>query len=439
MTSQVDETHDPARRSWIESANGETDFPIQNLPWGIFRPSGGAPRAGVAIGDRIIDVRAAFEYGWFTGQAAKVAERAGETLNAIMALGAEPRRAFRQQLSAMLDRAGGDAERARRDAAAILFAADECVLEMPAHIGNFTDFYAGIHHALAAGSLTRPDNPLPRNYKYVPIAYHARASSVCLSGEPVYRPMGQQVEIGGSAVHFGPTQWLDFELELGFFIGGSNARGTPIPIAQAADYLFGAVLLNDWSARDIQFWEADPLGPFLSKNFATTISPWIMTMEALAPFRIAAFERSANDPAPLPYLYDDEDQQAGGIDIDLAVDIRTAAMRATGLTPHRVTRSSSRHLYWTPAQMVAHHTVGGCNLEAGDLIGTGTISGPASDQLASFVELTRAGTQPIDLPDGEVRGFLEDGDEIAISGLCRRDGFAPIGFGPCLTEVEPPR
>jgi fumarylacetoacetase len=426
----IDETHDPARRSWVPGANGHADFPIQNLPFGIFAPPGGTPRGGVAIGDRIVDLAALSAAGALTGEAAQAA--AGSTLNAFLALGAGPRQALRSALSKML--AVGS------DPAPIepcLHAASDCVMHLPTAIGDYTDFYVGIHHAINAGRLFRPDNPLLPNYKHIPIGYHGRASSVRPSGTPVRRPNGQTKPPASDDPIFGPCQRLDYELELGIWIGPGNAPGEPIPIGQAAAHIAGYCLLNDWSARDIQAWEYQPLGPFLAKNFATSVSCWIVTPEALAPFRIPKPPRPAGDPAPLPYLTDRADQATGALDLVLEVLLLTPTMRERGLPPQRLALSNSRHMYWTAAQLVAHHTGGGCDLRPGDLLGTGTISGPDAEGFGSMVEATRGGQQPITLQTGEQRRFLADGDEVVLRARAVRDGFASIGFGECRGTIRP--
>jgi fumarylacetoacetase len=437
MTNALDETHDPARRSWVKSANlAETDFPIQNLPLGIFAPRGGAPRGGIAIGDMILDIGAALDRGWFSGEAGEAAGAArGQTLNALLAMGNAAARALRRQAAALLDENNPNRVKAEIDGAKMLHAAAECALHLPVDVRNYTDFFAGIHHARTAGALMRPDNPLPPNYKHMPIAYHGRASSVCVSGSEMFRPNGQYIGSEYTDPVFGPCQRLDVELEMGFLVGPGNARGTPIPVGAAGDHIFGALLLNDWSARDIQRWEMMPLGPFLGKNFGTTISPWIITEHALLPFRSSAMTREEGDPRPLPYLVDAADQAHGGFDIGLAVALSTERMRAEGRPAHTIIRSNARYLYWTPAQMIAHHTSGGCNLQPGDLIGSGTISGPTREELSSLLELTSAGQHPCSLPNGETRGFVEDGDEITFTARCNRTGFASIGFGSCQGRV----
>jgi fumarylacetoacetase len=432
----LDATHDSRRRSWVESAAGHADFPIQNLPLGVFSPPGGTPRGGIAIGEEIFDLAAARAGGLFTGMAAAAAQAAsGETLNPLMALGAGPRAALRARTFELLDADGP--ERARvQGLPGLLHRARACTLHLPAAIGDYTDFYAGIHHARHVGALLRPESPLPPNYKYVPIGYHGRASTVAVSGAPVIRPCGQRKSRGEEAPRFGPSQNLDFELELGVWIGPGNTMGAPIPIGAAADHIAGFCLLNDWSARDVQGWEYQPLGPFLAKNFCTTISPWVITPEALAPFRSAALPRG-DDPAPLAYLADAADQREGGLDVTLEVRLTSATMRARGLGPERLALSTTRHLYWTVAQLVAHHASGGCRLRPGDLFGSGTISGPETGSYGSLLEITEGGRRPLALGSGETRRFLEDGDEVFLSARAVRDGLVPIAFGACAGRVMP--
>ena len=433
--TQLDETHDPARRSWVASANGHADFPLQNLPLGVFSPVGdAAPRGGVAIGDRVLDLAAAYRAGLFSGDAAHAAHLASAPrLNAFLAAGAETRRALRRRLGAVF--AEGAPERAVLEP--LLHAAERCTMHLPAEIGDYTDFYAGIHHAMHVGTLFRPDNPLLPNYKYVPIGYHGRSSSVRPSGTPVRRPQGQRKAPNDAAPTFGPSRRLDYELELGIWIGPGNDLGTPIPIAEAGRRIAGFCLLNDWSARDIQAWEYQPLGPFLAKNFATSISPWVVMPEALAPFRLPQMPRPDGDPAPLPYLLDDADQQAGALDIELEVLLCTPCLKAQGLAPHRLSLGNARHMYWTVAQLVAHHASNGCNLRPGDLFGSGTISAPTPDGLGSLLEITAGATQPIALASGNSRMFLEDGDEVIFRARARRDGYAAIGFGEVRGVVLP--
>ncbi len=433
MTVSLNETHDPARRSFVATANApDADFPIQNLPFGVFRPAAGLPpRVGVAIGDQILDIAAASSS--FAGLAA-AAGRACPLphLNALMALGPPAWSALRLALSRALS-AGHGEESLRRH----LTPMAQAEIEMPVAVRNFTDFYASIFHATNAGRAFRPDNPLLPNYKYVPVAYHCRASSIRLSGTPVRRPRGQRKRADEAAPSYGPSRNLDFELELGFYVGVPSALGETVPIGKAAEHIFGFCLLNDWSARDVQGWEYQPLGPFLGKNFATTVSPWVVTAEALAPFRTAAFTRAASDPAPLPHLDDAEDRVRGGLDLTLEAYLVSAAMRRDGIAPRRLARTSSTSLYWTVAQMVAHHASNGCNLEIGDLIGSGTISGPERSSWGSLLELTARGREPISLPSGEQRGFIEDGDEIIFRGLAEKPGYPRVGFGECRAVILP--
>jgi len=438
--STLDNTHDPALQSWVGSANQanqpDSDFPIQNLPFGRMRRAGRqqAWRIGVAIGDQALDLALAAGQGAWTAevQALLVPLAAGD-LNAFMALGGKARRALRQALSQALAVGGQQAA-----LAPCLVPQAELELALPCRIGDYTDFYVGIHHALAVGQQFRPDNPLLPNYKWVPIGYHGRASSVVVSGTPIRRPRGQTAPAAGaSAPGFGPSQRLDLELELGFLIGAGNALGTPIGIEDADDQVFGVTLFNDWSARDLQAWEYQPLGPFLAKNFASSISPWVVTLEALAPFR-AAFIRPEGDPQPLPYLDSEANRRQGALDITLEVRLQTAAMRAAGQAPVTLTRSNAAHAaYWTPAQLVAHHTVNGCNLQPGDLLGSGTLSGPNRDQAGSLLELSAGGKTPFTLPNGEQRSFLQDGDTLVLAGHCERPGARRIGFGQCSGTVLP--
>ncbi len=439
VAPMIDDTHSPDRRSWITSANGHADFPIQNLPLGVFTPpDGGAARGGVAIGDDILDVAAALELGLFDGPAAQAALAAsGATLNPLFALGGEARRALRRRLGEILDAEGPDRARIEPLRSRLVRRAEDCRLELPAAVGDYTDFFAGIHHATNAGKLFRPDNPLLPNYKYVPIGYHGRASSIRASGASVCRPNGQRKPAAESVPSFGPARNLDYELELGVWIGPGNGLGTPIPIAEAASHIAGFCLLNDWSARDIQAWEYQPLGPFLGKSFLTTVSPWVITPEALAPFRAAQVRRPDGDPPPLPYLFDSHDQAAGALDIELEVLLLTPVLQQQGLPPQRLSVGSARHLYWTVAQLVAHHTGGGCNLQPGDLFGTGTISGPDDSALGSLLEISAGGRRPVSLVSGETRRFLEDGDTVIMRARCRHEGFAAIGFGDCRGTIGP--
>jgi fumarylacetoacetase len=434
----IDETHSATRRSWVASAHQHLDFPIQNLPLGVFAPSGGTARGGVAIGDGIFDLAAALELGLFEGLAARAAEAAsGATLNPLLALGREARVALRRRLGEILDAEGPERAQIEALSSRLIHRADDCRLELPASIGDYTDFFAGIHHATNAGKLFRPDNPLLPNYKYVPIGYHGRASSITVSEATLRRPNGQRKGATETIPSFGPSRSLDYELELGVWIGPGNELGTPIAVADAANHIAGFCLLNDWSARDIQGWEYQPLGPFLGKSFCTTISPWVVTPEALAPFRTAQATRPAGDPAPLPYLFDAADQATGALDIELEVYLLTPGLQSKGLPPQRLSVGSARHLYWTVAQLVAHHSSGGCNLRAGDLFGTGTISAPGEDGLGSLLEISAGGRRPVALASGETRRFLEDGDTVIMRARCQREGFASIGLGECRGTIAP--
>ena len=413
----IDRTHDPALRSWVESANAAgCDFPIQNLPLGIFRRKGPreAPRGGVAIGDQILDLAA-------------LGIRTGPALNGLAAGGRPALRKLRRELSQALSTKSRVQKRLQKH----LVPMKRAELFLPVAIGDYSDFYAGIHHATNVGRILRPDNPLLPNYKWVPIGYHGRASSVVASGTPVRRPTGQLKATDAASPAFAPTRRLDHEAELGFIVGRGNRLGERVPLSQALDHVFGVVLLNDWSARDIQAWEYQPLGPFLAKSFATTVSPWVVTLDALEPYRCPAFAREAGDPPPLPYLFDNDDQREGGYDIEVEMNLRTSKMKA----PTRLSRASFRDSYWTLAQMVAHQTSNGCNLQPGDLLGSGTLSGTRPDSLGSLIELTQGGKQPITLGNGENRTFLEDGDVVIQRGRCQRDGYATIGFGEAAGRV----
>lgn len=415
MVAMVDATHAMGLRSWVESANdGATDFPIQNLPFARFRRAGTQEefRIGIGIGDQILDLR-------------QVGLVAHADMNMLMAVPAAQRRQLRQDLSRGLSVGAGQASAWR----AALFAQADVEFAVPCRIGDYTDFYTGIHHATTVGSLFRPDQPLMPNYKWVPIGYHGRTSSILVSGQTFRRPQGQSRAADAPAPVVGPSRRLDYELEMGFYIGHGNAMGEPVPLQAAEEHLFGVGLVNDWSARDIQAWEYQPLGPFLSKNFATTVSPWIVTMEALAPFR-APFTRAALDPQPLPYLDAPGNRSQGALDIVLEVWLQTERMRAAGNDPQLLTRSNASHAaYWTPAQLVAHHTVNGCNLQPGDLLASGTLSGSDPQQAGSLLELTRGGKQSLRLENGEVRTFLEDGDTVILRGHCERAGATRIGLG----------
>ena len=427
----IDHTHAAAASSWVPGADAHADFPVQNLPMGVFSTPDLTPRIGTAIGDHILDLCMCAAAGWLAIPSHVNDALHQPTLNALFRLSPADRRALRHALFAYLtDPANAGSGWVH------LWPMHACTLHVPFRIGDYTDFYVGIHHATAIGRLFRPDNPLLPNYKHVPIGYHGRASSVRVSGTPVTRPRGQIMLPDTTEPVHTPARRLDCELELGLWIAGDNGLGTTIPIDTAWDRIGGLTLLNDWSARDIQAWEYQPLGPFLAKNFLTTISPWVVTSDALAPFRVAQPPRSTSDPEPLPYLVDAQDQALGALSIDLAITLSTPAMRAKGLTPHRLANGNSAHaMYWTLAQIVTHHASGGCDLHAGDLLGTGTLSGPAAGSEGSLIELTQGGKQPITLPGGELRTFLQDGDELALVGHARSDGYRSIGLGPCVGRV----
>ncbi len=419
-------------RSWVEHANGHSDFPLQNLPLGIFSRAGGERRSGVAIGEAILDLDAVLAAGLFDGEArAAVEATRGGALNAFFALGRGARVALRQRLLELL----GEDSPHQAALQAALYPTSECELHLPARIGDYTDFYVGIEHAKNVGKLFRPDNPLLPNYKYVPIGYHGRASTIRPSGAEVRRPQGQTLPAGQTEPTFGPFARLDYELEIGIWIGQGNELGQAIPIGDAAEHIAGFCLLNDWSARDIQAWEYQPLGPFLSKSFISTVSPWVVTAEALEPFRTAQPARPQGDPQPLSYLLDKRDQATGAFDIELEVLLLTEGMREQNLPAHRLTLSNTLSMYWTVAQMVAHHSVNGCQLQPGDLFGSGTLSGANPGQFGSLLEITEGGKHPVELPSGEVRKFLEDGDEIILRARASRDGVASIGFGECRGKV----
>lgn len=433
---KLNSTHDSSIHSWIESANVDyTHFPIQNLPFGVFSEIG-APenvRCGVAIGDQIVDV--AKIDSALTGEAKQVAAAASlNTLNALMQLDSSVLSTFRAQLFNLLSfgNAAGKAFLERH-----LIAQSKVQMHLPVNVAGYTDFFASIHHATNAGRLFRPDQPLLPNYKYVPVGYNGRAASIQLSGETVQRPKGQLRKVDGEAPVFLPCEKLDYEVELGMFIGQGSKRGNSVGVKDAWNHIFGFGLLNDWSARDIQSWEYQPLGPFLAKSFATSISPWIITAEALAPFRKSVAERSPGDPAPLPHLFDAEDQGFGALSIEIDAQLRTQRMRQENADPVRLSRSNSENLYWSPAQMVSHHTSNGSHLVNGDVMGSGTISGPQDDALGSLLEITRGAKQAFPLPNGEQRKFLEDGDEITLVGRCHRDGYNSIGFGTCCALIVP--
>ncbi len=430
-------THDPSLTSWVTSANDSPDFTIQNLPHGVFRSRTEADsqfRGGVAIGQQILDLQAAIYSGAFDGfepmvlAAAKAA--AHNELNDFMSMGREAWSALRAALSEILRTGSPHAPKL----ALCLVPQSDAQMRVPARIGDYTDMYTSIHHASNIGKLFRPDNPLTPNFQWMPIGYHGRVSSIDVSGQSFRRPQGQSMPPGATQPVFGPCKRMDYELEIGIWVGKGNALCQPVELAQAEEHVFGLCLLNDWSARDIQAWEYQPLGPFLGKNFATTISPWIVTMEALAPFR-AAWTRPAHHPQPLAYLEAQANRDAGGFDVMIESWIHTAQMKQAVQSAHRLSHSNFSHSYWTVAQMLTHHTVGGCNLQAGDLIGSGTQSGPTETEAAALIELSVGGKKPVALTGGEIRTFLEDGDTIILKAWCEKPGAARIGFGECVGTV----
>ena len=431
-------THDPALTSWVKSAQGHPDFPIQNLPFGIFRRRGTseAPSVGIAIGDQILDLAgSAATLGVPSASLAGLC--AGPTLNRLMAAGRQQWSALREEISALLASDSQVARGAAPVAERILVAQAEADLFVPATIGDYSDFYASVHHATNVGSMFRPDNPLLPNYQWVPIGYHGRASSVVISGTSVRRPKGQIKGPDAEQPVYTASKALDYEAEMGCFVGPGNDLGEAVPLDRAEQHLFGLSLVNDWSARDIQTWEYQPLGPFLAKNFATTISPWVVTFEALEPYRVPAYSRPAGDPAPLPYLDSKLNRSSGGIDVVVEVLLGTARMREVGLAPVRVSQARLADLYWTLAQMFTHHTSNGCNLRPGDLFASGTISGPTRESRGCLLELTWRGAEPLALPNKETRKFLEDGDEVILRAYCQQPGKVRIGFGECRGTIFP--
>ena len=426
--SEADETHDPARSSWVGGAKPGSDFPVQNLPLGIFSEAKGLRRPGVAIGDYILDLAALADTSLLDEEWRDDLRQ--PVLNAWLARGPGAHRELRLRLSELLSD-----ERYRDDLDVHLIGQSEVHMHLPCLVGDYTDFYVGIHHATNVGKQFRPDNPLLPNYKYVPIGYHGRASSVRASGHSVVRPCGQRKAADAEVPEYGPSRRLDYELELGIWIGRGNSLGEPIPIAEAGEHIAGYCLLNDWSARDLQAWEYQPLGPFLAKNFLTSVSPWVVTADALAPFRAPMPARPEGDPMPLPYL-DDPHGDRGALAIELEVTLSTEAMRRAGLPPHRLSRgTAAAAMYWSAAQIVTHHASNGCNLQPGDLIGTGTLSTDSDEGLGSLIEISRGGSAPIELPGGETRSFLEDGDEVILRAWCERDGAVRIGLGECSGRV----
>ena len=441
MTYLPNATHDPTLRSWVTSANDPTtDFPIQNLPFGIFKPPRSAERPtepariGVAIGDQILNLYACEEVDLLEGLPKVIQSACRESsLNQLMGLGEQAAHALRHTLSQLLQVNTTQP----KNEVSILTPMSEAGLLLPATIGDYTDFYASIFHATNVGKLFRPNNPLLPNYKHIPIAYHGRASSLAISGTPVYRPAGQQQPIEASEPpRFGFSQRLDYEMEVGLFIGQGNALGTPIDIDKAETHLFGLCLVNDWSARDIQAWEYQPLGPFLGKSFVTSLSPWVVTAQALAPFRCEAYARSADDPMPLPYLSSEKNTACGGIDLTVEVWLSSAQMRQEAIAPIRLSQADFSQMYWTAAQMITHHTSNGCNLRPGDLLASGTVSGAQKGTWGSLLEIAQQGRSPIELPTGEKRTFLADGDEVILRGHCKKTNFASIGFGECRGRVQ---
>lgn len=433
----VNDTHNPALKSFVDSANsGSTDFPIQNLPFAVFRRAGSKEdfRCGVAIGDQVLDLTALGKMHLLSGDAAQAVQTCSDSsLNRLMSLGAPAWSALRASLSRLLS-IDSPHEGVLRGC---LVPQADVEYDLPARIGDYTDFYASVHHATNVGKLFRPDQPLLPNYKWVPIGYHGRSSSIGVAGQSLKRPVGQVCGAGQTVPVTQASRRLDFELEMGLFIGSSNALGTSVSVDQAFDNIFGMCLLNDWSARDIQGWEYQPLGPFLSKNFGTTISPWVVTSEALAPFR-APFVRDAADPQPLPYLTSDRNSQRGSVNIALELSLETQAMRDAGVAPQVLCNGNFKDAaYWTPQQLVAHHTVNGCNLQSGDLLGTGTLSGPTPDSLGSLLEMTEGGKKSIAMSNGQMRTFLEDGDAIVIRAFCQSDSAVRIGFGECRGTILP--
>jgi fumarylacetoacetase len=436
--TRLNATHDPEAKSWVTSANRPgNDFPIQNLPFAVFRHrnSQEAFRGGIAIGDQVLDLWDLHRSGLLKGLAYEAAEAgAQDSLNDLMTLGPAAWSALRHAVFELLHTNASAA--VQQQVGLCLEAQAEVVYALPAHIGDYTDFYTSIYHATNIGKLFRPDHPLLPNYTWVPIGYHGRSSSIQVSGHRFPRPSGQVLPPGASEPVFSACKRLDWEVELGVFIGTGNALGQPIPLAEAESHVFGVCLLNDWSARDIQAWEYQPLGPFLAKNFASTLSPWIVTMEALAPYR-TALERPDGKATDLAYLHSEHNRQQGALDIHISMGLRTATMRDADQADHEVSRSNYRHAYWTLAQMVTHHTVNGCNLQAGDLLGTGTLSGPESHSAGALIELTQGGKVALNLPNGETRTFLQDGDEAVMRAWCERAGAARIGFGECRATVLP--
>jgi fumarylacetoacetase len=431
----INETHDINLTSWVSSANSDSDFPIQNLPFAIFKRKGQeeALRGGVAIGNQVLDLAAVAKMNLFSGSAQTALEAASQTtLNALMNLGVEANSALRLALSEAL-RTDSPLQNTLTPT---LITQDQIEFGMPCQIGDYTDFYTSIYHATAIGKLFRPDNPLLPNYKWIPIGYHGRSSTIGISGQTFHRPVGQTKAPDATEPSFGPCKRLDYELEMGLFVGKSTQMGEFINIENAEKHLFGVCIFNDWSARDIQAWEYQPLGPFLAKSFASTISPWIVTMEALAPYR-SNFTRPETDPQPLPHLSSEQNTQNGGLDIDLSCFIQTQAMLENKQQMAQLSKSNFKYSYWTPAQLITHHASNGCAMRSGDLLGSGTQSGPTYEEAGSLLELSKGGKTPIDLPNGEKRTFLEDGDSIIMRASCSKEGAVRIGFGEVVATVLP--
>jgi fumarylacetoacetase len=422
--------------SWVESANGQTDFPLANLPYGVFSRGGGAPSVGVAIGDSILDVAAASKLSLLP-ESGGFELCARSVLNDLMQASAETQSVIRSALRELLSTGSQSGKSAARQRSNILVPMSEAHLHLPVAIGDYTDFYASIDHATNVGSMFRPDNPLLPNYKHVPIGYHGRASSVVVSGTPIRRPTGQTKAADADAPRFGPSRMLDYESELGAYIAPGNELGSIISLRDAENHIFGYCLVNDWSARDIQTWEYQPLGPFLAKNFATTVSPWVVTAEAVKPFRVPARARTSGEPAALPYLSSAANEDRGGINARLTVSIASEKMRRDGVPPMQLSDAPFNRMYWTMAQMLAHHASNGCNLRTGDLIASGTVSGSADGELGCLLELTRRGADPVTLPTGETRKFLEDGDEVIMRGYLGESTGDRIGFGECRGVILP--
>ncbi|CAN5748070.1 fumarylacetoacetase [soil metagenome] len=436
MTYEINETHDQNLKSWIESANApDTDFPIQNLPFCSFQQKEvhSTERIGVIIGDQVLNLSTFCQENLLDEQFSGVFTPQIRYLNFLTTLPTNFQTYFRKRLIESFREDSTEKEIVSKH----LIPVKQVEFQNPWLIGDYTDFYCSIYHAMNVGKLFRPDNPLMSNYKWIPIGYHGRASSIVVSGQDVVRPKGQNHSNEDAPPVYIPSKALDYEMEVGFFVGKGNNLGETIDIKDAEEHIFGLCLVNDWSARDIQGWEYQPLGPFLGKSFATTVSPFVVTMEALAPFRVPAFERDAGDPQPLDYLASEANEKFGGLDIKLDVYIQTEKMRSENIEPHLLSRSNLKDLYWTIGQMLTHHASNGCNLQTGDLMATGTVSGQEDSERGCLLEMTKRGAEPVTLPSGETRKFLEDGDEIIMKGFCEREGFRRIGFGECRGRIVP--